>query len=200
MVRFLIGIILAICILVVGGLVFFESQKNIKERARQAQVTPTSIPTPTKIKIEIPKDFVLFKSDIYSLYHPQKMMVRDEGNGINAFVLIGPSQKGQTEMYDGINFTVLTGNYETNDFREFVDSEVKKMQSEGTIRVEQGILSVSIGENDGYEFMSRSLGEFRNIYFDAGNKKFVHVVILLEDPTKQGFDKIVDQMLQTLSF
>lgn len=200
MVKFVVGIILAIAILVLGVFVYSKSQtQNLPNPKIDVSPTIINSPTPTS-SITIPPDFKTYTSENFSVKYDPKMMIRNEAPGYTSFVLVGPTQKGQTELYDGINFVVQTGIFSTATLREFVDEEIENLKKDGTSRLSEGVISVTVGSKNGYEYKSRSLGEFRQIYLEGSDKKYAHVTLLLEDPSNAGFQKIVDVMLQTLTF
>lgn len=199
--KIIVGIILAILIVVIGLLVYTNSSNRLSQDTSQ-NLSPTIAISPTNSQImsDIPADYLLHEGKEFSLRHHPDMEIRNEAPGITSFVLVGPTQKGQTELYDGIIFAVQSGTYAQSTFKEFVDSEVKKFEDDGVTQITSGVISVNIGNKTGFEFSTRSLGEVRQIYLDAGNKKYVHVTLMVDDPSNAGFDEVVNNIFQSLTF
>lgn len=199
--KILIGIVLAIAIVVTGLLVYSNSSHRVEQNNSQS-ISPTATPSPTQVQntMQIPADYKKYESSEYSIYYHPEMEVRNEAPGITSFVLVGPTQKGQTELYDGIIFSIQSGNYTQNTLRDFIDSEVEQFKKDGVTQITSGVISVIIGNKTGYEFSTRSLGEVRQIYLDKGNKEFIHVTLLVDDPSNAGFDEVVNHMFQGLTF
>jgi len=156
---------------------------------------------PTTDQIQIPQGYKKYSDLGFTIYHSPNMLVRKEGDGIAAFVLIGPSQKGQTEMYDGINITIFkVETYTQDNFKSFVEKEVEKIKNDGMSEITKGITPIQIGKYRGLKFTVHGFGEHEEVYLEGNDKKYLHIATLVEDPTNQEFEEMKNKILETIEF
>lgn len=97
------------------------------------------------------------KDGIYSLLYPNDYTVDSPGEGITRFYKQGPSQQGQTEMYDGVNFTIITQPLNGKTIEQWVDEEIKTSTGEnGTSELIEGKKPITVNNQSGYTYKVRS--------------------------------------------
>ena len=153
--------------------------------------TPTATPDPTA-----GWQTYLNNEIGFSIKHPSDLEPKeDEVSKIVTFVKFGPTQKEDTEFYDGISMSIKAGNLGGKTLKEFVDSVGK---GDPTSEVVSGPEMVNIAGVSGYKLTIRGLGEFDYYYFQKGADGYIEIVDNSQDPAKQGFIEIVTQMLESL--
>jgi len=116
------------------------------------------------------------------------------GGQVN-FSVWGPTQTGQTELFDGISFTVFKRTYEQVNLREVVEAQRQADMDVGSAdEIEEFILNAMTG----YYYMGEGLGLFTNIFIDAGSSETFIISYAVPDPQNQGFQQTVNTMMSTL--
>lgn len=166
----------------------------------ETEALPTDVASPSAdTDVPVPVGWQQYQNPAFgfSLYYPADIQIADRGpEGIQAFKL-GPTQKGQTEMYDGINVSIKTGS-RTGDLMTFVQSEQTRIKTEpSTIEVGE-ISQRTIGPYTGYQFTVRTIGDGTYLYLPKGPDGYYRVVDGTLDPSNAGFAAIVKTMISTL--
>lgn len=111
---------------------------------------------------------------------------------------IGPTQQEGTEVYDGIII-----NFRLEDIPENADLETAaKQAAQANPEVTEIINPVSQSQLAGYEaytYRSRSLGEYTHYILNYSGDQFLHISYTAPDPENQGYQQIVNEILDSLS-
>lgn len=131
-----------------------------------------------------PNDFKLDESD------PKHVRIYKQGT----------TQKGQTEMYDGVILVFEVVSLDNKNLSSWVDDYIKNATADGTLEVTEGKKGFSIKNYPGFGFKMRGLGESQYYVLekDATSTQAVLITSLVADPGNLGFQKQVDDSLNTL--
>jgi len=130
-----------------------------------------------------------------SLQYPYDMSY-DEEAGQVSFQLWGPTQKPDTEFYDGISINFYKKPLNGSTLEDIVAAE----KEEGML-VAESISepeSVTLGGVNGYKFDVVSMGEYTNYYLPLDDSNCLLMSVMVSDPAEQGFYPIADKILGSL--
>lgn len=167
-------------------------------------VTPLLTPTPelTPEPTPTPEPTVDWKTHTntecgFSIKYPEELTV-DETRGCVHFSLWGPTQKAETEFFDGISLLFDSGQLDNKTLKQLVDEEVAVFQDVGEVLIPP--TQTTIAGVSGYTFKASSLGVFTYYYVSHKSGVCLEIVDATVDPTGKGFQTTVDLMLSTLKF
>jgi hypothetical protein len=211
----------AAIILLLGTTGFFAYQNyQLKKQAGKVKLPPetsptpvpevTSMPSPAPTEIPSPTptvdpmaEWLNYSEEniCYSFKYPKEITLKErKEEEIIYLSLWGPTQKKDTELYDGLSlsfsFPLKIGN---TPLKDYVDSKIEESKQFGEIlkpREETIINGIS-----GYTYTSEGLGIFQNIYLQSPDKTcVVEITNATQDPTNQGYQETVNQILSTFEF
>ena len=203
---------LAIFALAVLGVVGFFAYQNyqLKEPVISKKDAPISSPTPMPTEVLSPTPTIgatanwlsyADESVCYTFKYPQEITfkIRPEEKIIH-LSLWGPTQKQDTEFYDGISlsfsFPLEIGGAALSDY---VDSQIEESKQHGEILKSKE--TITINGINGYTYTSQGLGTFQNIFLQSPDKTCtVEITNATADPSNQGYQKTVDKILSTFKF
>lgn len=132
----------------------------------------------------------------FLIYHPPDVEVIDRGTEGIHFLKKGPTQAGETELYDGLAVFISAGT-QTGGLESIAKQEHTKLENEPTTSEISAVIPRKVGDITGYEFTIRSVGERTYLFLPKENGYF-KVVDSTADPTGAGFKETADTMLTTL--
>lgn len=109
--------------------------------------------------------------------------------------LWGPTQKKDTEFYDGINFGFTKGELEGKSLKVVVEQAIERSKENGEILIP--LTNVKLAGVEGYKYRAQGLGEVEYTFLPMKNSYLI-IRNTTNDPTNKGFQETVDQILQTL--
>jgi hypothetical protein len=213
----LIILLLALLILsffIIGYLVL--KNKQLKQNNNTASLLPTPAPTklpaPTLLPSPSPKtsitpnntnqDWNTYKNKnvAFTFKYPSEATLTQE-NKIH-LSLWGPTQKKDTEFYDGISLSFsLPFKISELSLKEYAEKQFNKSSQNPDSQIISPLKEIVINNKKGYTFKTSGLGEFQYIYLQSENKQWtVEIINASNDPTSQGFQKTVDTILSTFEF
>ncbi len=147
--------------------------------------------------VTIPADWKLYSSDTvgFSIKYDPSLTLSEDNNTNVRLYKIGPTQRGQTEMYDGIILSVRK--ISTEDWRSYINAQLDQYKDAGTITepLHDGILNgISVKE-----YSASGLGDFKIIFVSVDDQTLLEISYTAPDPTDVGFQKTIDMMLSTFS-
>ena len=170
----------------------------------KATPTPISTPTPTLAPTPTPDITANWKTytnteEGFSFKHPENLSP-DEKEDIVILFLWGPTQKPDTEFYDGISLQFnFPFKLENKSLESYVDSAIT--ESKQTSEIIKAKEKIVINGLNGYTYTERGLGDFQSIFLESsGSVDGIEIVNATRDPTGQGFQQTVDQVLSTFKF
>jgi hypothetical protein len=169
----------------------------------KAKTTPTPTPSPTASPTVAPTSSPMSSWKTYSdteggfsFKYPSEIDLRQEVGESVVLSLWGPSQKEDTEFYDGLYLSFKTEDSEGLTLENFVTQRVSEV--EVSAEITSVMEATSAGELSGYKFTASALGEFTYYYFELTSNLFLEVVDGTIDPTNAGFEETVQQIFSTL--
>lgn len=145
---------------------------------------------------QIPDDWEVYTSSTqgFSLRHDPTLTVVDDGqNGVRLYKW-GPTQKGETELYDGILLSIRKV-VTPQGAEAYLADQLQQMTQHGTITAPlvQGKLNGLPVQR--MEFSG--LGDYTFIFVPVSDTSLIEIAFIVPDPTLAGFRKTVDLMLST---
>lgn len=158
--------------------------------------SPSAAPSPA-----IPADWQTFRSveHHFSLSYPPGIEPETHPDGVVNFSQWGPTQKANTEFYDGLSLSFTSGLYSQESLGLFVQLEADKLLDEPVVEKVGPVEPVNLGPYSGWQFEITVMGTRTNLYLPAGPGRFLKITNATQDPTGQGFQQTVGQILKTLS-
>lgn len=130
----------------------------------------------------------------FSLRYDPTLTLREDTDSAMRLFKWGPTQKGETEMYDGIIFAVRRIAV-SDGGTAHIRSVIEQFENVGSITEP---LHESILNGTPVKQMSASgLGDFTLIFVPSGPSAIFEVSYMVPDPTGAGFQKTVDLILST---
>lgn len=203
----IIMIILALALLGIA-VVYLTSQNNPEEDLNSPVASPTPMGetfNPTPQSESDTNNWQTLETDDFSVRYPEPVRMED-GGGTLRLVQLGPTQAEGTEIFDALVLVFETGNLTTaqqTDFRGFAESERMNVRDESPFPdiTLTPLATATYGGKSGFSFrVDGGLGQGRHIYLPYGNNRYLHIFDATVDPTNQGFDQTVTQILSTLEF
>ncbi len=113
---------------------------------------------------------------------------------------LGPTQQGQTEIYDGVVMVFEAVDLGSTPLTAWVDKRIAESTNDGTVEVTKKKTKTTLGKYDGFQYTTRGLGEFTNyvIQKDTTSTKALEITVLQTDPQKIGFDLEVQEVLASI--
>lgn len=133
----------------------------------------------------------------FSVQHPPEMNVNKMTNSV-VMTIQGPTQKVNTEFYDGISLSFSSGSLNGMSLIELAEEEVDRFGEDPAVEEVGDIRFVTINDISGYSFDITGLGTRTYIYLLQTQTKFLQIINATVDPTGQGFEGVVNTMFSTL--
>lgn len=161
--------------------------------------TPTVNPGSKKT---LPEDWEIYTSQKYGFQigHPNEIEISSNPDDGVKLLLSGSTQAEASELTDGILLMVKSGAYDNENLKEFVESKVSSIKEEPITQNVSDIEEAKIDSLTGYKFNMSGFGQSTYYYFEKGSNKYLRVIEIVQDPTNQDYQEIVDQILITLTF
>lgn len=193
---------------VLAGAVFGAYKFSQKKAQPSPQPTPSPVvtplptpsPEPTPESTPTPEPTVDWKTHTnskcgFSIKYPDELTV-DETRGCVHFSLWGPTQKTETEFFDGISLLFDSDQLGNKTLKELAEEEAAMFQDVGEVLIPP--TQTTIAGVSGYTFKASGLGVFTYFYLSPKPGVYLEIVDSTVDPTGKGFQKTVDLMLSTL--
>lgn len=200
-------LILVLIAAVLGGGYYFGMQKS--STTQSYKQNPTIFKTPEAIAIKstldipsqdyIPSDWKTYTSvkHGFTIKYPAEAKIDpNKDNRYVLFLITGPTQKEQTELYDAFYLLFTSGSLDGKTLQEYTESQGKAI--EGVGEVIKPISTIRLANLDGFTYRVRGLGEYTHILLSPKPNVFFEIIDGTNDPTDKGFNKIVEMMLSSL--
>lgn len=202
--KFLVLII--IIAVLVAGIYFFNKKSVDKLEPEKQTPTVTQDVSPKADKEELDKLLrggasYADKNGVYTILYPNDYIIDEMNNGEMVRIYKkGPTQSGQTEMYDGVIIHLQSISLNGKTLSKWVDEQVSQSTSDGTTSLTSPKKAILLNKYPGFTYKMRGLGEFVYIVFqkDSASNYAVSITTLVADPQNVGFQKEVDAALSTL--
>jgi hypothetical protein len=193
-----IGIV-GVVIFGIGLIYFGEGAPPLSTPSSERMPSETGTPLPESSTMQVPEGWLPYQQTEMGLsfrYDPTFTVSADTADLVRLYKW-GPTQKGQTEMYDGMLVTFHQVTY-SGDFESYVKQRMQALQTSETVMpvaqpysfrgVPAQRYDGSASDGTTYIFVPRGLGSV------------LEISTLVLDPGKLGFQGVVDSILQTVQF
>ncbi len=138
---------------------------------------------------------------IFSVLYPNEYKQDTQGENQYRIYKQGPTQRGQTEMYDGVIINFETIDLGDQSLSEWVDSRISLSTQDGTSELIEEKTAINVNGYPGYTYTMRGLGTFENLVIqkDPNSKFAVGITSLIADPGDLGFEQEFENILSTLN-
>ncbi len=109
----------------------------------------------------------------------------------------GPTQRGQTEMYDGLILSFRRVMPE-GSFEAFLEAQLAQFRETGSITAP--LSDTVFNGRPARTFGASGLGDYTLVYVPQEGGAVLEISVLAPDPTGAGFQRKADQVLSTVSF
>lgn len=146
--------------------------------------------------ISIPDNWKAYSNNTigFSIKYDPSLILQESTKTDVRFYKWGPTQRGQTEVYDGIIFSVRKISV-TDGGQTHINTQIEQFKNVGTIT--EPLHDSSLNGVPVKRFGASGLGDFKIIFVPIDNQTIIEISYMIPDPTGVGFQKIVDQMLST---
>lgn len=191
MMKFIIVIAIAL-IISVTIILSRESEPSVDK----VIIGSASDDSPSKGNNNIPEEWKLYTSDDigFSMYYDPSLTIQEDTKTDVRFYKQGPSQRGQTEMYDGMIVTVRKVDVVGNT-QAYINNQIEQYKDIGSIT--EPLHDSKLNGISTKEYGASSLGDAKIIFVPNDNQTLLEVSYMAPDPTNAGFQKTVDLMLST---
>ncbi len=171
------------------------------------QVPEQTLPTEVTVTVSAADDLrqggssYLDPNGVYSFLYPNDFKFDTQNNGqVVRVYKQGPTQRGQTEMYDGAIVVFQSENLGAMNLSDWVDKKIKDSTADGSMMVTEAKKPLNIKKYIGFTYELRGLGEsqYYVISKDPDSRNAVVITTLVADPEKVGFQKEVDSIFSTI--
>lgn len=187
----IVGIVVVVVAGLFGGMFSWQPRKSTQQ-VNQAQIkTLNDQPTSS-----IPTDWKLYSSDTigFSMYYDPLLTLQEDSKTDVRFYKQGPTQRGQTEMYDGMIVTVRKVDV-VGDAQAYINNQIEQYKNIGSIT--EPLHDSKLNGISMKEYSASGLGDAKMIFVPIDNQTLLEVSYMVPDPTNAGFQKVVDSMLST---
>lgn len=132
----------------------------------------------------------------FSITHPADLNPQKQGETI-VFSKWGPSQKEGTEFYDGISLSFSSGFY-NNIFDNVVRQKLQEATDWPNYVSSTDPQALTMSNREAWIFEVVSMGKSKYIFVKKSDTEYLEIVDSTKDPTRQGFENTVTQMLDSL--
>lgn len=136
---------------------------------------------------------------VFSFLYPSDYKMDKQGTFVRVYKN-GPSQKGQTEMYDGVLILIEPVDLAGKSVSDWVDENIDAATMDGTSKVTKAKSAATVGSYTGFIYTIEGLGTSNHTVLqkDANSQNAVHIITAVFDPTEVGFESEVASILSTL--
>ncbi len=138
---------------------------------------------------------------VFSVLYPNDYQMDTQNNGqYTRFYKLGPTQKGQTEMYDGVNLNFESIDLNNQTLSDWVDTQINNSTNDDTVKLTKPKTPIILNGYMGFTYQTAGLGEatYTILQKDKTSKNAVNIISVFYDPSNQGFDKEINSILNSL--
>lgn len=138
---------------------------------------------------------------IFSVLYPGEYKQDTQGENQYRIYKQGPTQTGQTEMYDGVIINFETIKLGDQNLSDWIDSRISSSIQNGMSELVKEKTEIKVNDYPGYAYTLRGLGEFETLVIqkDANSDFAVGITTLIADPGDLGFEQEFENILSTIT-
>lgn len=187
-------------ITLIAGFIYFQSNQNNQQNLT---VVPTLTPSSSTAPSELLQGGSSYSdpNGVFTFLYPNNYQIDGQNNGQMTRVFkLGPTQQGQTEMYDGVIVHFERVDLGGKSLSDWVDDRIAQSIADGTSQVVTPKAPATLNNYPGFSYELRGLGTFENQVFqkDTNSNNAVLITTLVADPGNLGFQQEVNEILSTL--
>jgi len=201
-----LGVGIILILIVVAG--YFLIKKYMPEVAKEDLMGDIAFPTgessPTIDASDLRMGGSSFSDPdgIYTFLYPNDYKIDPQDPEKRTRIYkTGATQKGQTEIYDGVIIVFQPVALEENEsLSDWVDESIKTMTADGTSEVIEPKKAIMLNNYPGFSYMLRGLGtaQYYVLQKDTESDYAVVITTSVSDPEDVGFQAEVDKTLSTI--
>lgn len=137
---------------------------------------------------------------LYTFLYPNDYVLDTQDSQYIRVYKQGATQRGQTEMYDGVIVVFETIDLQGKSLEEVVDERIVAATADGTSEIVQPKKPTTLNTYSGFTYEIRGLGTSTHLILQkhALSTEAVDVTFLVADPEQVGYQDEVDAILSTL--
>lgn len=140
------------------------------------------------------------KEQGFSFSYPESIDLKELQDKSILLSLWGPTQKVNTEFYDGISLNVATGSLNNKTLQVFILDKIKDIENASVSSITVQPTKIKIGDREGITYTESGMGVFMHIYLPLKQNQYLLITNSTSDPMGKGFQQTVDQILSTFKF
>jgi hypothetical protein len=207
-----LGVLLTASLGAAGFFAYQNFQLKNKMGMKKDVATPppmvTQVPSPMATEVPLPTatpdpyaGWLTHTGSCYTFKYPNNVTFteRQEENLVH-LSLWGPTQKPDTEFFDGISLTVsLPLDLGGLTLSDYVDNQLTEDQQHSEITSPKQ--PTTVNGISGFTYTNEGLGTFQNIFLQSpGQTCSVEIVNSTKDPGNQGYQQTVNKILSSFQF
>lgn len=195
--------IVLLIIIILGGFYFFSKMRSIPARNNISTSVSDSIrPQPSIDNSDLKAGGSSYSDTqaVYTILYPADYILDTKDTQHTRIYKTGATQKGQTEIYDGVVIVIETIELQGKTMQEWVDDYLKQTTSDGTSVVVKSKKSIVFNNYPGFTYAVRGQGEATTYVLQKNSASNYAVVIttMVSDPENVGYQTEVDKTLSTI--
>lgn len=201
------GVLIAVLLLLVAGMVsayLFKPEEP--EQALPTELSQSATPEPQQSPSQqpeaIPAGSSVYESPgSYRLVYPNEYIVEAaDDTPYTRIYKRGATQRGQTEMYDGVILVLEAVALEGKPLSEVVDARITAATADGTSEVLEPKQATALNGNPGFSYQLRGLGSSSYLIVQKSEQSnsAVSITYLVADPENRGYQEEVNAILSTV--
>lgn len=135
----------------------------------------------------------------FTIKYPGEINLKEEEDSSVTLTLWGPTQKTETEFYDGLGLRFNSGSLGGKTLKDFVEEKINEAE-EAEAEILIPLTPITIGGVSGYTYRIRGLGESTSIYVSVKPGSYIEIDNFTSDPTGKGFEETAELILSTFKF
>ncbi len=150
---------------------------------------------------EITSGWETHTASTYKVKYPSDVQVNEQEGGRLLLTKSGPTQKTETEFYDGLSLSFHQFDLSGTNLETYVQGKIDESEEAGIFEIISGPSPVNIGNYSGRTYTSQGVITFRYIYLQSTDgSKSMEIIDSTIDPGNLGFEETVNQILSTFQF
>jgi len=131
----------------------------------------------------------------FTIKYPEEVELKEESDGSVVLSQWGPTQKAETEFYDGISLRFDSGSLGGKTLKQLVEEKAEQDKENAEILIAP--TTTIIAGISGFSYRARGLGEYTSIYLPGKSGAYIEIINFTVDPTGKGFQETAEQILST---
>lgn len=197
-------IFLIVVLIILGGFVLLSKNTTpvpVTRTSISPSVTERENPSPTINNSNLRAGGSSYRDTqgVYVFLYPADYILDTQDKQHVRIYKTGATQKGQTEMYDGVIMVFETIVLNKQTLNTWVDTTLKTATEDGTSQIIDPKKAISLHSYQGFTYSMRGLGISKEYVFqkDTNSPYAVHISTSVNDPQNVGFQTDVDTILST---